>query len=123
MSVKLRYDGLYATDFLEGDYRDYLRFYADGDVISALSSGTPAQVNRWLYRDHEDKHFSSGVYRRQGLAGLEFRLVEPDAELEFPGRQPFIDYQGELFPDSLTLTLYSHLTDHSSTREYHFEPL
>ena len=56
----LRYDGIYCSVDSSAGYAYYLRFYADGLVLSVTSTGTPAQVIRWFRR--EDPAASRGKY-------------------------------------------------------------
>ena len=52
-TVPLRYDGLYYTAETCG-FRTYYRFYSEGKVVSAYTSATPAQVQKWLNLEKYD---------------------------------------------------------------------
>ena len=60
-SPSLRYDGLYLCKIDDGDgTTEYLRFYPDGTVLEVLSTGTPDQTARWLYRG-TDPHWCETI--------------------------------------------------------------
>ena len=57
-SGSLRYDGVYYLP--AGDYTRYIRFYADGTVITVSSTGSIAQIKNWFNADGD---VSKGMYR------------------------------------------------------------
>ncbi len=117
----IRFDGVYRTDPIEsphGIYRDYLRFYAEGEVLSVSSTGTPADLARWCVR--ENKSLAIGRYSLHGdeisfateIPGSAMRLGIPSAAVHFKGR---------LRGDTLVLDVASDLNDYRAAgRSYTF---
>jgi hypothetical protein len=96
VSSALRYDGLYCAP-PESGAREYLRFYSDGVVVTAVSTGTPRQVSRWLR-----KHYSwLGGTGRYTLRGDTLRM-----RIEAHGGV-VVTYRGRARPDSMSLTTHS----------------
>ncbi len=54
INKRLRFDGLYQSA-TEGDSRKFLRFYADGTVISVTSTGEATDVINWLKKPYDDQ--------------------------------------------------------------------
>ena len=80
----LNFHGLYLDNAditgrrgLPGNSHSWLRFYEDGTVIGATTTGgSPAQIARWLKKPYEN----SGRYTLQG-ASINFTLVSPERKL------------------------------------------
>lgn len=105
----LRFDGLYRSK--QADYSFYLRFYADGLVVSISSSDEPFQalalVNRSFYGN------SKGRYAQDG-AKLAFSVTS---------QVGVVDYSGTIRGDELALNSLSHINNHKSSNIYHFEEI
>jgi hypothetical protein len=102
----LRFDGLYVAP--QNDYSGYLRFYPDGWVSAASSTGTASQVAEWLGRDHANS--SQGTYTLDGDA-IAFVTTSSAGSVE---------YSGTVLPDSMTLDVHSLINDARNTRTYSF---
>jgi len=111
-------DGVYqsflAGSGLPGSLREYLRFYSDGTVISAISSATPGEISGWFHREHvgiSPGEYSTDVAQNgPGLVNVSFEipLPDPNGTIVYSG---FIKSDGGLF-----------LTSTRGVRNYHFVP-
>lgn len=80
----LKFHGLYLDNGdvtgrrgLPGNTHSWLRFYEDGTVIGATTTGgSPAEISRWLKKPYEN----SGRYTLQG-ASINFTLASPERRL------------------------------------------
>ncbi len=88
----------------EKDYSQYLRFYGDGGVIGVSSTGTPAEVIRWLKAPYED----TGAWTLTGRR-LSFNLTSS------VGR---VDYDGLVEGERLHLLSCSRINGNRSTDVY-----
>jgi hypothetical protein len=106
----LRYDGLYQSVRPDNSSM-YLRFYADGTVLSVGSTGNPEQVAAWL-----NKAYRSGMKGQYGIR---------DSILEFTvtNMEGMVDYKGTIHGDELMLDIYSHINGYKGTLIYHFVKL
>src|SRR5437763_10652360 len=93
----LRYHGLYASADSAGTPKSthYLRFYPDGTVVGATSTGSPSDVARWLNRK---KASHSGKYHLR-CSAISFSV----AGFEFSA-----DYSGTISPTELVLRIHSY---------------
>jgi hypothetical protein len=104
----LQTNGLYA--FKEGQGTHYLRFYADGTVLSVLSEATPYQVANW------ELPLSDYSVGRIALGGTTVRF-------SIKTRDGTVDYVGTIAKDVLELDTYSHIPGDEgkkNTRGYAF---
>jgi hypothetical protein len=53
-------EGLYQA--ANGNVLPYLRFYRDGTVLAATSTGTPADIDKWFQKTNKKGIFASGSY-------------------------------------------------------------
>jgi hypothetical protein len=103
----LRYDGLYRWESPTG-LVTYLRFYADGTVLSVSTDGTTEQVARWF--DTANQHVGRGRYRlEEGI--LRFSTSYPSGS---------VDYEGTVLAEGLQLAFHSHFTDTKGSQLYRF---
>jgi hypothetical protein len=113
-SAGLRFDGLYraAATSKAGEqlpHSNYLRFYADGTVLSASSEGTPQDVARWLDKNHND----NGVGCATTRAGvIQIVRTSPAGKVEYTGKA-----QGE------DLMLHIRSNGHERDENYRFSPV
>ncbi|MFG1690699.1 hypothetical protein ACGF5M_00850 [Gemmatimonadota bacterium] len=107
--AKVHFDGLYQAASSQSGVFKYLRFYADGTVVSVSSTGTLEQVARWFNRTASSKG----------------RYTVRDLEIEFSSTSPegTVDYEGTIEPNGLTLKWYSHINGREGSGEYQFFPL
>jgi hypothetical protein len=109
----LRFDGLYATEHLfAGEtvrFRQYLRFYEDGTLISVSATGEPGDVLRWFEREHD--RVGSGRYRTDG--------AYMEASIQFESGS--VDLRGVAGDQILVLDFHSHINGNRGVREYHFQ--
>ena len=110
----VRADGLYQADasFKKGNYQEktfsYLRFYQDGAVVAASSSGTPDQVGKWLAKGHQGA--SEGTYTVNGEQ-ITFTTGTGDGA---------VDYSGKIAGDQLMLDSLAHSNQNKASLTYKF---
>ncbi len=97
-SVGLRFDGLYQCN--HDSYFGYLRFYPDGIVLQASSTGTPEQVAVWLK--------PGSTVAAQGSWGLAGSAIQFVTKVPTGGT---VEYQGEVGDDQLALQVHSLIAD------------
>jgi hypothetical protein len=99
-------DGVY--QHIEGVESYYLRFYADGTVISVTASATPQQVAKWF--DKSFKDVSTGQY------------TVTDKHIKFSSTDSHgtVDYEGDIQGDNLALTTFSHINNAKGNEVYKF---
>ena len=102
----LRFDGLYYAEY--PFYRSYLRFYPDGTVLEASTSGRPEQVAHWFSKAHAD--LPKGTYTFQGLS-IEFSTTSSDRT---------VDYEGAVHDEALELRSHSHTNGHKDQKTFSF---
>jgi hypothetical protein len=108
----VRFDGLYqASPGRLESYWYYLRFYADGTVLSASSTGTPAQVANWLTKAKADAG--------SGCATVDSRKIR-FGDTSSAGT---VDYSGTVENDSLALHSVSHINGHVADEVFRFVPV
>lgn len=111
--AQVRSDGLYGW---RGDgYTTYLRFYADGEVISESSTGTPKEVARWMSR----KRSQPGKWTVSGdeiAFVFHIRREERGQVLE----EGDISYRGRIDGERLNLHVTSDLTELSRDKAFDF---
>src|SRR5256885_15297713 len=62
----VRIDGVYQSKKIS-DYYSYLRFFADGSLIDASSSGTPDDIFKWFNKEWaKNSYASKGTYTISG---------------------------------------------------------
>ncbi len=105
----IRFDGLYQAE--QDDYYTYLRFFGDGTVITANSSGQPEEVVGWFQKGHP--FVSTGVYTING------------DEISFSAAGAGItnEYNGQLTDQILSLRSYSQINGFQEEYEYRFVEL
>ena len=107
---KLRFDGVYALP--QKHYTKYLRFFPTGQVVGVNSSGSAAQVIRWLDTEFE----CSGAYTVHDDT-VAFEIQQEDLEIGSI-------FWGEVRPDSLLLNWKDRRTSRKiNTGCYVFEPI
>jgi TIR domain len=94
-----------------GDYWSYLRFYGDGTVLTASSSGSPEQVIAWLNPEN--------VFVSRGTRTISGRQISFTAT----STQGSVDYEGEIEGELLTLRIHSRINANRSITDYDFVPL
>jgi hypothetical protein len=109
----IRFDGLYraAATSQAGEqlpYSYYLRFYADGTLLSASSEAAPQDVARWLDKNHSDNGSGCATAR----AGV-LQIVRTSSA----GK---IEYTGKVQGDKLVLHVRSN--GHERDENYQFTP-
>jgi hypothetical protein len=108
----LRFDGLYVASHADssgGSY--YLRFYADGRVVSITSMDDATKVARTLAP--ETPYVGVGKYAVRGDT-IEFSTVTALGS---------VDHDATLAGDRLTLRWHSNINGHSGTVTYAFVPI
>ena len=105
----LRYDGIYQAK--EEDYFLYLRFYADGTVLTVSSGSHPDQVFSLISKDQAE--VSTGNYTLEGDT-LSFSATSEEGT---------VDYHGQLDGERLVVQSYSHINESHSDEEYTFVPV
>lgn len=108
-AAPVRYDGLYTSPEEEGS-TGYLRFYADGTVVTVSSTGTAAQVSKWMDKEHSG--VSTGKYTVRG-SRIEFRSTNGYGS---------VDYAGHLEGLVMKLSIHSLINDYRADKTYRFVP-
>ena len=106
----LRFDGIYKSE-RNDKYWYYLRFYADGAVLTVSSTGSPSEVIRWFRKeDVTSKGLSHGRYAIRA------------SRVSFPStsKEGIVDYEGNAEGVLLKLSSYSHVNGHRASRTYSF---
>ncbi len=103
----LRFDGLYQSVQLDNSWM-YLRFYADGTVLSVGSTGDYEKVAQWFNKSLENRF--EGQYQVRGSM-LEFSVT---------GKEGTVDYAGTIDGEELVLNVNSHINGYQATNIYHF---
>lgn len=112
-SAPPRHDGFYHSRPPSGDYSYLIRFYPDGQVITASVGGdwTVAEIMKWFNRD--DPELSIGPYVMLGTS------------LSFTSSSSYgrVDYAGFLVGGGLKISTLSHINgNYSVDRSYAFTP-
>ena len=87
---KLRFDGLYALP--QKGFTSYLRFFPNGKVVCANSSGDKESVMRWL-----DEEFENSGHYLVWDDNIEFNIVEEDIEIG-------VSFKGTILDNALDLS-------------------
>jgi len=107
-----QYDGVYMSsrEYKTGNisYREYIRFYPDGDVIRVSSTGSPEDLRKWFSR--EQPYVSRGKISIEGNRISFSVLVDKGS----------IDYSGQFEGDTINLSSYSHATKYRDSDIYLF---
>jgi len=105
-AATVRVGGVYQSEPLGEGLWMYLLFQADGVVRGAGSSGTPAQVLRWLPAGE-----NKGTYK---ITGSSIRFSTTST-------QGTVDYEGTIEPsDRLTLNSISHINGARSRMQFQY---
>lgn len=104
----VRFDGIYYSRDPQGRGDYYLRFYADGTVVSVTSTGSPVQVASWLNPGNEN--VGKGIYQADGKL---LRFTEET-------KTGAVDYAGTMAASTLDLQLTSRINGHWSRRTFVF---
>lgn len=102
----LRFDGLYWAQM--SSCRSYLRFYADGTVLQASTSGEPEQIARWFGKAHTD--LPRGTYTFEGMS-IEFSTASSDGT---------VDYEGQVNDEAIELSSHSRINGHKDRTTFSF---
>ena len=112
----LRFDGMYVAATRE--CTDYFRFYADGSLVHACSTGNPQQVAKWLHKGYSTLGDAFGAYELRGEQ-LVARVAVHRGEPGHTGNLWF-RYRGRVGPDELVLQLHHPKTGPGETLRYRF---
>jgi len=105
----IRYDGVYySPSSSDAGFTYYIRFYADGTVITVTSSGTIFDVKKWFTKDRKDISIGKFI-----LVGDKIIFSSGDS-------YGSVDYNGHVFNDRLLLNSHSNINGHEETRQYRF---
>ena len=108
----LRYDGLYQSSQVK-NYWYYLRFYADGTVITVSSTGTPVDVKKWFTSENvKSRNFSHGKYE----------LTESHIFFSSKSRNGIVDYEGDIEGAEIDMNVHSHINGAKIERKFYFVP-
>jgi len=111
---ELRFDGLYYNDL--GGGGDYLRFYPDGEFVSAAVSGdeSVSDVARWLRRQHK--------YSTVGTFTLKVKSLQGEYQVESdPGEEPIhIKLKARLTKQGLKVRTWSSYSNEETDAVYAF---
>lgn len=102
----LRYDGLYYAE--NSPCGSYLRFYADGTVLQASTSGRPEQIARWFSKTHTE--VPRGTYTVRG-GSIGFSTVSSEGT---------VAYEGQVSGGAIDLNTHSHINGHKAQETYSF---
>lgn len=110
-----RFDGLYQSEQVEQaeqaeSYHYYLRFYADGTVITVSSTGTPAQLERWFDREKAD------------LSRGQFTVTAGQIAFSATSDTGTVNYEGRISADRLELASHSEINGNRQTHVFAFVP-
>jgi len=112
VTATVRFDGLYIGS--EQGYFQYIRFFPDGKVCTASSTGNVRQVAEWLRPD-------GGEYAAEG----EYVIYGP--RISFRSKSSFgtVEYRGTINSDSTELRLYSQsfINGYESFKVFRFESI
>jgi len=111
LPATIRTDGVYQAPGSKPQTFGYLRFYGDGTVVEASSTGTPVDVAKWISKSHE----YSGVGQVTGDA----KTIAFSAK----SKSGVVDFQGRVEKDGLSLTTYSHINRFRGSYFYKFVPV
>jgi hypothetical protein len=102
----IRFDGLYQSE--EEGFFQYLRFYADGSLLTVNTDGEPDQVFNLMDKNHP--RVSTGSYT---LSGSEIAFTASSAE-------GAVDYHGQADEKGLVLQVFRHINGHQDEERYTF---
>lgn len=109
----VRYDGLYA--YVAEPYTQLLRFYADGSVLSATTTGWAPEVARWFTRENPMPHIGRGQYEISGNL-ITFTTKIDTGAVEYAGT---VNVEGT----ELRLHTLSRINGHQSDGVWRFVPV
>jgi uncharacterized protein (TIGR02996 family) len=109
---RLRTHGLY-QDVSAGYGNRYIRFYAEGIVLTVPSTGTPEQVWRWLKAENADPNLMRG----------EVLVSGPDVAFSATSRHGTIDFTGSVHGGIISVDVHSHMNGLKRIEVYHFVAL
>lgn len=110
-SSELRYDGFYKEQNVADDSINYLRFYADGQVINGSSNTTAnaGEVIQWF--NAKNNLLGKGTY-----------VKTPNGQIEFVSKSMMgeVAYTGRVKGDTLILDVKSRINQNESNKVYQF---
>jgi len=111
--VGVRYDGVYATPATARGYTQFLRFYPDGSVLNATTSGSAEQIIKWFNRAHPD--LGTGPYE----------IVGDRLTLATTASYGTIEREGTIHEEGAELHLHtlSRINGHQSDGVWRFVPV
>lgn len=89
----------------------YLRFYADGRVISVSSTGTPEQIAAWF------------DYSKDSLPRGEYKIEGDRLRFSTDSERGSVDYEGRIDGYTLHLTAHSHINGRENAYTLRFVPM
>lgn len=108
----IRSDGLYRSERgmnIDANYYHYLRFYKDGTVLAATTTGTPSEIVGWF--TPENAYISKGALSVSGNT-VRFSATSPAGT---------VDYEGTVEASGLILRSHSHINGYRAISEYRFQ--
>ncbi len=113
LPASLRTEGVYQAPGSKAGTFAYLRFYQDGTVVQATSSGTAHEVAKWLAKGHQ--YSGVGQVTSEGKT-IAFLSTSQSGNVEF---------QGTVQADGLglELTTHSHINNFRGRYHYQFVPV
>ena len=96
---KLLFNGVY--QYKESNCSSYLRFFADGKVVEVSSTGTPAQVARWLNHN----------YQSYGFYAIENNIVK----FTITSSCGKVSYSGRLDKEAIIIDVTSHINGYQES--------
>ncbi len=103
----LKYNGLYTCKLAE-DLNAYIRFYKNGIVLAASSTGNPEQTIRWL--NCSNSFISKGAYE----------ISAPNIRFSTTSSCGTVYYNGHIDEEFLLLNEHSFINGYKTTRTYLF---
>lgn len=119
ITTPLQYNGIYQSEKKDTAW-SYLRFYADGTVISVPSTGNPPELIRWFKKENiSNNSFSSGCYEIKGnqVAFSTTGIISEE------GATGTVEYRGQIVNNILVLNTHSLINGFQNTERYNFVQL
>ena len=92
--------------------RQYFRFYEDGAVIHASSTGTPGDLEKWFHRD-KSENVGRGSFSCPIDGSINFSITS---------KAGTVDYAGETQVGTIRIKSHSRINDHRAAYECRFRP-
>lgn len=99
----IRYDGVYYHK--ESGCSNYFRFYDDGIVINACSTGTIYEIKKWFNKEH----LNSGRGK--------YKIIGNKVSFQSKSKEGTIDYNGIILPNKLVMDTHSNINGYNSKNE------